>query len=271
MYLDGLAVNGYRIGPHIGTGASASVFAALNPEGAKVAIKVLPVAKDESAAALFKREVKIGQTIGHSAIVQTLDSFSFGPAQFVVMELVEGVTLKTALGKPLEPRLFFRIFEPLAEGLYAAHCSGVVHRDLKPENVMLANDGTLKILDFGMARLVSDGSVTMTGTFKGTVRYTAPEQIADSKRAGPACDQFALGLMMFEGLTGQPAYKEHANPMMELLDRTQGEPSSLHEVDPRFPQATSDVLARMMATDPGRRFDTVKDAFDAFKTSVAPA
>jgi serine/threonine protein kinase len=267
-YLDGLKVRGFVLGGHLGTGAAGVVFSAVDSEGRKFAIKVLPKPDGESAAAIFEREVKIGRTIDHPSMVQTLQTFELGPAQFVVMELVEGITLKTVLGKSLNPKLFFKIFEPLSEGLFVAHSKGVVHRDLKPENVMLADDQTVKILDFGMARLLPDASVTMTGTFKGTARYTAPEQISDSKRAGPACDQFALGLMMFEGLTGQSAYPSRKLPIQEIMDRAQGEPFKLHEVDSRFSEETSAVLGKMLAREPKQRFESVREAFKAFKATV---
>ncbi len=268
-FLDGLNLRGYQIGAHLGTGSAGAVYAATDPKGNNVAIKVLPLPEGESAAKIFQREVKIGQTIDHPSIVKTLHTFDLGPAQFVIMELVEGSTLKTVLnGEPLEPKWFFRIFEPLAEGLQVAHSMGVVHRDLKPDNVMLAGDGTIKILDFGMARLVEDASVTMTGTFKGTVRYTAPEQLSDSKRAGPACDQFALGLMMFEGLTGKLPYQEHKQPMQAVLERAQHEAYRLSQIDSRFPDLASDVFARILARDPEARYPSVMEAYEALKTAI---
>ena len=133
---------------------------------------------------------------------------------------------------------------------------------------MLAGDGTVKILDFGMARLVEDASVTMTGTFKGTVRYTAPEQLSDSKRAGPACDQFALGLMMFEGLTGQFPYPDYKQPMQAVLDRVQKEPWLLSQIDSRFSEQASRVLARMLAREPEERYPNVMAAYEALKTAI---
>ena len=268
-FLDGLNLRGYQLGAHLGTGAAGAVYRATDPQGYKVAIKVLPLPEGDSAAKIFQREVKIGQTIDHPSIVKTLHTFALGPAQFVIMELVEGSTLKTVLnGEPLEPKWFYRIFEPLAKGLEVAHSKGVVHRDLKPENVMLAGDGTIKILDFGMARLVEDASVTMTGTFKGTVRYTAPEQLSDSKRAGPACDQFALGLMMFEGLTGKFPYQEHKQPMQAVLERAQHEAYRLSQVDSRFPEEASDVFARILAREPEARYPSVMEAYEALRSAI---
>ena len=268
-FLDGLNLRGYTLGNHLGTGSAGAVYEATDPKGNKVAVKVLPLPEGDSAAKIFQREVKIGQTIDHPSIVKTLHTFDLGPAQFVIMELVEGSTLKTVLrGEPLEPKWFYRIFEPLAEGLEVAHSKGVVHRDLKPENIMLAADGAIKILDFGMARLVEDASVTMTGTFKGTVRYTAPEQLSDSKRAGPACDQFALGLLMFEGLTGKFPYPEHKQPMQAVLDRAQNDPWRLSQVDSRFPEEASAVFARMLAREPEDRYAGVLEAYNALKAAI---
>jgi serine/threonine-protein kinase len=269
--LSGLKVNGYQIKKVLGQGAAGVVFGATDEEGEEVAIKVIPkpAHKDQDAVALFEREVKIGQKLSHPAVVHTLRTFEFGPAQFVVMERVNGTTLASVLLERLEVAKFLSLFEPLVQGLQAAHDEGVVHRDLKPENVMLSEQGEVKILDFGMARLVQDASVTATGVFKGTIRYTSPEQIQDSKRVGPATDQFSLGLMMFEALTGKFPYElQEKQPMVTLMARVSGQAVNLREVDPEYTEETAGVLAKMLSSEPDRRYGSVSEAFDALKLSL---
>jgi eukaryotic-like serine/threonine-protein kinase len=269
--LSGLEVRGYKIAETLGSGAAGVVYAASDPQGLDVAIKVLPKPPDgdQAATTMFEREIKIGQTIEHPAVVKTLHNFEIGPAQFVVMEKVSGRTLREVLTERLEPARYLELFAPLAEGLQAAHDKGVVHRDLKPENIMLTEQGQIKILDFGMARVQQDVSVTATGTFKGTIRYAAPEQVFDSKRAGPGCDLFAFGLMSFEALTGEFPYEvDRKKPMETLLSRVDGRAKSLKEVDLGFGDTTSEVVAKMLASKPEERFQSVREAFEALKREL---
>lgn len=134
---------------------------------------------------------------------------------------------------------------------------------------MLDNRGTVRILDFGMARLVGDVSVTITGTFKGTVKYTSPEQLKDSKRAGPASDQYALGLMLFEALTGQyPFDVDLKRPMTAVMAKLSQEPKKLAEVAPSFSAETSAAMARILSGDPELRYPSVLEAFQALKVGL---
>lgn len=269
--LSGLQIRDFSFGEALGSGACGVVYAAVDAEGKAVAVKVLPkpLKEDEAAKALFDREIKVGQTIDHPAVVKTLDWFEVAPARFVVMDKVDGVTLDKYLTGKLEPAKFVELFGSLVQGLQAAHDKGVVHRDLKPENVMVTKDEQIKILDFGMARVQQDVSVTATGTFKGTLHYTSPEQISDSKRVGAASDQFAFGLMCFEALSGQSAFHvDPKKPMEAIMGRIECNPKTLLEVEPDLGQAPSQVIARMLMPQPEDRYPSVTEGFEALKSAL---
>lgn len=262
--LAGLHLKTYALKEFLGQGAAGIVYAATSDNGREVAVKFLPKPTSDDARAILEREAKIGQIIDHPAVVKTLESFLFGPARCVVMERVKGVGLEERLRQPVDVETYAALFGPLAEGLDAAHAQGMVHRDLKPENVLITDGGEVKILDFGMARLVQDVSVTTTGTFKGTIRYTAPEQIADSKRAGPECDQFAFAMMSFEALTGELPYDvNEKSPMETIMNRVQYPARALAEVAPMFSAGASEVMARMLSSDPDDRFESVVAGYRA--------
>ncbi|MCA9777979.1 MAG: serine/threonine protein kinase [Candidatus Eremiobacteraeota bacterium] len=271
--LAGLQIQGYVLSDFLGQGAAGVVYSAVDKEGREVALKLLPLppGTDKDSKALLEREGDIGQTIAHPAVVQTLETFDFGPAQCVVMELVRGAALFEEADLPLDIDTYLQFFRPFAEGLQAAHALGVVHRDLKPENVLRTAEGEVKILDFGMARRVQDVSVTATGTFKGTVRYASPEQICDSKRASHRADQFAFAMMSFEALTGTLPYEvDEKQFMITLTNRIQNRPKLLSEVAPHLPEAASPVMDKMLATEPEGRYESVQIGFEALAKALKP-
>lgn len=269
--LAGAQIQSYTLGNFLGQGAAGVVYSAKDGEGRQVALKLLPLppGTDKDSTALLEREGDIGQTIDHPAVVQTYETFHFGPAQCVAMELVDGCTLFEKLELPMSIDTFVALFRPFAEGLQAAHEVGVVHRDLKPENVLKTDSGAVKILDFGMARRVQDVSVTATGTFKGTVRYASPEQICDSKRASDRADQFAFAMMSFEALTGTLPYEvDEKQFMVTLTNRIQNRPKLLSEVAPNLPEAATPVMDKMLATEPEARYESVLVGFKALEAAL---
>ncbi|MFA5506670.1 MAG: serine/threonine-protein kinase [Vulcanimicrobiota bacterium] len=264
----GQKVCGYTLDTLLASGSTGTVYSATDPCGQKVAVKVMPPPKGDSAVTVFQREVRIGQTLDHPSIVQTLHTFAHGPAQYVIMELVEGTNLRSVLGKPMDTERFLAIFEPLTEGLARAHSKGVVHRDLRPENVILTADGSVKILGFGLARLVQEGAMAMPGPLKGVVSYSAPEQMADSKRSGPAGDQYALGIMMVEAMSGEFPFIKHEAPLQEILERGKGETPRLAELEHGFSEQVYQVFARMLAPEPADRYPDVREACQALKAAI---
>ncbi len=269
--LEGCVLEGYTFGRLLGVGSSGTVFEAQGPDGVDCAVKVLLESSGERAdqLSLFRREVGIGQAIDHPAVLKTLDAHIRGNACFLFMERVVGSTLRDALGEPLSRDVFLALFRPLSEGLQAAHLQGVVHRDLKPENVMIGSDGGVKILDFGLASWTRARSLTRTTQFKGTISYCAPEQVTESKSASCACDQFALGLVCFEGLTGRLPYDlDEENPLLNLMQRVNQPAMKLREVEPAFSEETQAVLEKMLDREPRKRYSDVQLAFACLAQSL---
>lgn len=274
--LQGCVLDGATIGSLLGVGSFAAVFELQEPGNPKsLAVKVLERKQGAEQAVtdeIFHREVDIGMRLDHSTIPRIHRVIERPHSRFVVLDRVRGQTWDALLGQVWTPQRYRELFAPFAAGLHYAHQMGVVHRDLKPENLMLDQDGSVKVLDFGMARqggVGGDTSSTVTGQFKGTPKYCAPEQIIDSKRVTPACDQFAFGLISYQALTGELPYKAMpTQPLQELFARLQVPASSLRSVWPEAPAEADAVMTKMLAMKPEDRFPSVEEAYAAFSSAL---
>jgi len=260
---------GARLGPYeilerLGAGGMGEVYKARDLElGRTVAVKVLADGRSAEAGQLrrFEQEARAASALNHPNIVTIHEIGRHESLPYIVMEYVEGETLRSLLsGGALAPDRLLRYATQLAEGLARAHRAGIVHRDLKPENVVISEDDYVKILDFGLAKLMSEpdpGSAVETrsratkpGTLLGTVGYMSPEQ-AKGQPADFRSDQFALGAVLYEMASGAPAFRaetsvETLSAFFETSPRPsrQGCPSasgrSCRVVSPRAPRnATS--------------------------------
>lgn len=262
-----------RIGRLLGIGSFAAVFELESSDvDPPLAVKLLERKQGEEAAKddeLFRREVDIGMRLQHPNVTRIHRFLERPRSRFVVLDKIVGQTW-AALETPLSVERYKELFGPLADGLDYAHQMGVVHRDLKPDNVMLADDGSVKILDFGMARQQGDTNVTVTGQFKGTPKYCAPEQILDSKAVTPACDQFAFALMSFEMLSGAFPYPDNPQqPFAILFARLQQPAAALSSVWPQASPEADAAMARMLSQNPGERFSSVGEAFRVFSQALS--
>lgn len=269
--LEGLTFQGYRFAKLLGVGAVGAVFAATREsDGEHLAIKAVHLTEQspEAQHGLFEREVEIGRTLSHPGIVKTYETLKSPLARFLVMELIRGETLTEALREPWPLSRVLEVFTPVADGLQHAHDKGVVHRDLKPDNIILNEEGEARILDFGLASLKGSAELTLTGQFKGTISYTAPEQLQDTKSVTGACDQFALGMILFQALSGRTPYEEKKNdPMGAIFARLSQPALPLTQVCESASKGTEAVLQRMLARLPDDRFPTVAEAFAALSSS----
>lgn len=268
--LQGCTLEGARIGKLLGVGSFAAVFELSdNGDGRPLAVKVLErkqggdQQKDDE---LFRREVDIGMRLDHPAITRIHGFAERKNSRFLLLDRVQGETWNKLLSEQVAPGRYRELFAPLAQGLTYAHQMGVVHRDLKPENVMLADDGSVKILDFGMARQAGGTEVTVTGQFKGTPKYCAPEQIIDSKNVTPTCDQFSFGLLSFEALSGKFPYPDD-NKLSSLFLRINHPAASLSSVWPEGAPA-DEVMARILDKTPENRYPSVNEAFAALSAAL---
>ncbi|MFH5880709.1 Stk1 family PASTA domain-containing Ser/Thr kinase [Arthrobacter sp. NA-172] len=172
-----------------------------------VALKVLHphLANDQNFLDRLQREARAAASLSHPHVVGVLDQGQDGPTAYIVMEYIKGHTLRDVLNEKtaLPPRLAFALIDPVIEGLAAAHAAGLIHRDVKPENVLIADDGRIKVGDFGLARAVT--ATTSTGALIGTVAYLAPELVL-GKAADARSDIYSAGIMLYEMLTGEQPY-----------------------------------------------------------------
>ncbi len=249
---------GYEVTGELGRGGMGVVYrarqAALNRD---VALKV--VLGGGMASPLtrvrFLREAESLARLNHPNVVQVYEVGEAGGTLYFAMELVEGGPLAERLaGEPQAPRHAAEMAERLARGVQAAHAAGVVHRDLKPGNVLLTADGTPKITDFGLAKwLGDDDGHTRTGDIMGTPSYMAPEQAEGRREIGTAADVWALGVILYEMLTGRPPFKGATR--LETMEQVRlREPVSPRALNPGVPRDLETITLKCLAKDPGRRY-----------------
>jgi len=201
----------YRVLRRIADGGMATVYLALDERlDREVALKVMRqhLTHDESFVTRFRREARSSASLSHPNVVAVYDQGEDDGCIFLVMEYVPGQTLRDVLRDEglLSPRAALDVLEPVLQALAEAHAKGLIHRDVKPENVIINDNGTVKVADFGLARAVTSQTVTSTqGVLLGTVAYLAPEQV-ERGIADARSDVYAAGLMLFEMLTGTKAF-----------------------------------------------------------------
>ena len=266
-------LNHYTIIESLGQGGMGEVYVAEDSKlNRRVALKVLTglTASDPERRARFEREAKAVAALNHPNIVTIHSVEEADGVPFLTMELVEGRLLSSLLtpgGMPLDALL--RTGIGIGDAIAAAHQKGITHRDLKPANVMITNDGRVKVLDFGLAKLReaeldADGvtqmpasDLTGEGRIIGTIAYMSPEQ-AEGKIVDQRSDIFSLGVMLHEMATGERPFKGDTNVsvMSAILKDT---PSSITDVNPKLPTGLARVIRRALAKDPSRRYQSATD------------
>jgi eukaryotic-like serine/threonine-protein kinase len=252
--LDGLGR--YRVDEVLGSGGMALVYRARDEElDRPVAIKVLAdnLAADEAFRKRFLREARLAARLAHKNVVQVYDSGETDGRPYIVMEYVEGETLAELLARRgrLPPVDAVELALQVCSGLEHAHRAGLVHRDIKPQNLLIRGDGTIKIVDFGIARSAHGTRLTETGSVLGTAAYLAPEQAA-GEEVTAAADVYALGVVLYELLAGRTPYTVES--LTQLLARGHEQPiPALRELAPDVPEALEDVVMRCLARVPAYR------------------
>jgi serine/threonine protein kinase len=266
-----------RLGPYeivapLGAGGMGEVYRARDTRlGREVAVKVLPesLAGNPDRQARFEREARAVAALSHPNILAIHDYGTEGPVTYAVMELLEGETLRDRLAKgPLAWREAVEIGSSIAEGLAAAHAKGIVHRDLKPENLFLTNDGRVKILDFGLARITplaksqsETGSYapaeTDPGRVMGTVGYMSPEQVR-SQAVDARSDIFSFGCVLYEMVTGRRAFQREtaAETMTAILHDEPPEPTTSGQL---VPGEVGRIIRQCLAKTPNQRLQSARD------------
>ena len=226
-----------------------------------VALKVINKSLLDNSGALerFDREVRAAAKLDHPHIVRALDADRAGDLRILVMEFVEGANLQDVLDKkgPLPIPHACHYIRQAALGLQYAHEQGMVHRDIKPQNLILTPRGQVKILDFGLARLVSErkasGGLTQMGDFMGTPHYMAPEQALDASQADIRADLYSLACTLYSLLTGTPPFNEDTVVKL-VMAHMEKEAPGLERLRSDVPRELAEVMRRMLAKDPAHRF-----------------
>jgi len=278
---------GAKLGPYeilapLGAGGMGEVYRACDARlGRDVAIKILPegFATDSDRLARFEREGRAVAALSHPNILAIYDFGREGVTAYAVMELLEGDTLRDRLAQgPLPPREAISCAVQIAHGLAAAHDKGIAHRDLKPENLFVAADGRVKILDFGLAKLVdpggpggpggdqmTGGAGTSAGSVMGTVGYMAPEQVR-GQTVDHRADIFALGAVLHEMLSGRGPF--HSDSAADMMTATlAADPPDLDQTGATVPPALARIVRRCLEKRPEARFQSAHDLAFALEAS----
>jgi serine/threonine protein kinase len=269
----------YRILEVLGAGGMGVVYKALHRLMERVvALKVLnhSLTSQPGFAERFQREVKAAARLAHPNIVVAHDADETAGTHFLVMEYVAGTTLDRVVGQrgPLPVCEACALVRQAALGLQHAHERGLVHCDIKPHNLLMTPAGQVKILDFGLARVLEDrasGAVTLPdGTVLGTPDYMAPEQARDPGCADIRSDIYSLGCTLYHLLAGQPPFPA-GTPLQKLLAHQECSPPLLTTVRQDIPEELTGILERMLAKDPARRYPTPADLATDLERVIDPA
>ena len=261
----------YRVVRALGEGGMGKVYLVEHlVMKTQVALKVVSQTLLASAEALdrFHREIQTAAQLVHPNIVRALDAEAAGGLHLLVMEYVEGWSLEKVVTEkgPMAVVQACRVAHQAAQGLQHAHGKGMIHRDIKPQNLMVTRQGQVKILDFGLAKMVREQAqghgATQAGAFMGTPEYVAPEQAVDASTADIRADIYSLGCTLYYLLAGHPPYVEKT-AVQVVLAHLEKEAVPLHQVRAEVSEELSAVVAKMMAKDPGQRYQRPIEAAQA--------
>ncbi|HXI12363.1 MAG TPA: protein kinase [Thermoanaerobaculia bacterium] len=270
----GTKLGSYEIISKIGAGGMGEVWRARDSRlGRDVAVKVLPesFSASDDRVRRFEQEARAAGTLNHPGLVTIFDVGTHDSAPYIVMELLEGETVRDVLGEekpsPLPVRKAIDYATQIALALAVAHENRIIHRDLKPENLFVTKDGRVKILDFGLAKLVGESPAadddqtqqkqTSPGTVMGTAGYMSPEQVR-AQDIDHRSDIFSLGAILFEMLTGQRAFKRDSS--VETMNAILKEdPPELATFDQKLPPALDQIVRHCLEKSPHERFQSARD------------
>ena len=249
----------YRIVRIIGVGGMAVVFEAVDTVMKRtVAVKMLKeeIAGDAQAVKRFINESRAVSMLSHPNIVSIYDVSVRDDLKYIVMERVDGITLKNYMNSrgPLPPKEIMNYTAQILRALDHAHSKGIIHRDIKPQNIMLLKNGKIKVTDFGIAKLPNAETVTMTDKAIGTVYYISPEQ-ASGKKIDPRSDIYSLGVVMYEMATGKLPFVADS-PVSVALMQVNNQPRPPREILPSVPPGVEAMILTAMEKDPDKRFQS---------------
>jgi len=270
---EGVSIGSYHVVAKIGRGGMATVYRAYHPGLDRyVAIKVLPdlLADDPASQQRFQQEARSVARLKHPNILEVFDFGYEDGLAYLVLELVEGGTLADRVGRPMELREAVGLLEQLAGALDHAHARGILHRDLKPSNILLREDGTPVLADFGLARMLGSlHRMTQRGTVMGTPEYMSPEQASDEPM-GPASDIYSFAVVAYEMLTGRVPFQADT-PAATLLSHVTKAMPPTRELRGELSAHIEEALRRALAKRPEDRYASAAAFVAALKPAAWPS
>jgi len=265
--------NRYEILKKIDRGGMATVYLAQDRKlERKVAIKIMHphLTEGEDGQDFLRRfesEAKLAAQINDPGIVSIYDQGQIQGQKYIVMEYIEGINLRELLTKrsTFDDEATLRCIMALLKALISAHEKGLVHRDLKPENILIDYKGNVHITDFGLAKALTEAKHTQTGTILGTVAYVAPE-IVEHGNVSEQSDIYALGVLMYELLTGKPPFSGKT-PVQTAFMHVNHQLPSLKSLDPNFPDEITNAVETLTSKDLSVRPKTTKEAYNLLKNA----
>ena len=272
MIVKGQKINDrYQIIRNIGEGGMANVYLAHDTIlDREVAVKILrgDLADDEKFVRRFQREAISASSLSHPNIVEMYDVGEDDGQYYIVMEYVEGKTLKSLIKRRGKLTLteVVDIMLQLTSAVACAHDSYIIHRDIKPQNVLIKDDGTVKITDFGIAMALNSNELTQTNSVMGSVHYLPPEQ-ANGSGSTIKSDIYSLGILMFELLTGKLPFKGE-NAVEIAIKQMKEKIPSVVAIDPLIPQSIENIILKACAKNPKNRYDNVLEMHEDIKNAL---
>ncbi len=253
----------YKIQEVVARGGMGVVYKAMHPNlKHQVVIKKLTIRGNKPVLERFKREARVLLELQHANIVRMFDYFTEGSFHYIVLELVDGMSLDKLIRKAqkLSWPTALLLVRDSCKALKFAHVKGIIHRDIKPGNILISTKGEIKLADFGIASMEkeseSEEDITQIGVTLGTPAYMPPEQFGDSKNVTARADIYALGIMLYEMITGKKPYNANMSPETLILIK-KGQYTAPHKIEKTIPKSISRIIKKMMHPQPNKRYKNI--------------
>ncbi|MCS1351388.1 Stk1 family PASTA domain-containing Ser/Thr kinase [Mechercharimyces sp. CAU 1602] len=263
----------YEVVSRVGGGGMAVVYKAKDIMlNRYVALKVLneSLSNDREFLRRFSREAQAAASLSHPNVVSVYDVGRDGYTHYIVMEYIEGPTLKEMIEEhgPVPPTEAAHLAAQICDGLAHAHDNGIVHRDIKPHNILIGAAGRVKVTDFGIARATTSSTITQTGSVMGSVHYFSPEQ-ARGGFIGQKSDIYSLGVVMYEMVTGQLPF-DGESAISIALKHLQEDPVNIKQLAPDIPDSLQHIIRKAMEKEPDMRFESARELMKELRIAFPP-